>query len=61
MKSVGVPQKLEDEGFTEADVEKLVKLTYETPSLAGLLAIGPVGDGKEVVEAIYRNSLKPMA
>ena len=43
------------------DVEKLVKLTYETPSLAGLLAIGPVGDGKEVVEAIYRNSLKPMA
>ena len=51
MKSVGVAEKLEDEGFSEADVEKLVKLTYETPSLAGLLAIGPCGDGKEVVEA----------
>lgn len=61
LKSVGVAEKLEDEGFVEADVEKLVKLTYETPSLAGLLAIGPCGDGKEVVEAIYRNSLKPMA
>ena len=61
LKSVGVAEKLEDEGFVEADVEKLVKLTYETPSLAGLLAIGPVGDGKEVVEAIYKNSLKPMA
>lgn len=60
LKSVGVAEKLEDEGFSEADVEKLVKLTYETPSLAGLLAIGPCGDGKEVVEAIYRNSLKPM-
>ena len=60
LKSVGVAEKLEDEGFVEADVEKLVKLTYETPSLAGLLAIGPVGDGKEVVEAIYKNSLKPM-
>ena len=61
LKSVGVAEKLEDEGFVEADVEKLVKLTYETPYLAGLLAIGPVGDGKEVVEAIYKNSLKPMA
>ena len=61
LKSGGVAEKLEDEGFVEADVEKLVKLTYETPSLAGLLAIGPVGDGKEVVEAIYKNSLKPMA
>ena len=61
LKSVGVAEKLEDEGFTEADVEKLVKLTYDTPSLAGLLAIGPVGDDKSVVEKIYRNSLKPMA
>ena len=37
LQSVDVPQKLEDEGFTEADVEKLVDLVYTTPSLAGLL------------------------
>lgn len=61
LKSVGVPQKLEDEGFTQDDVEKLVKLTYETPSLAGLLAIGPCGDGEDVVREIYQTSLKPMA
>jgi alcohol dehydrogenase len=61
LKSVGVPQKLEDEGFTQDDVEKLVKLTYDTPSLAGLLAIGPCGDGEDVVRGIYQSSLKPMA
>ena len=61
LKSVGVPQKLEDEGFTQDDVEKLVKLTYETPSLAGLLAIGPCGDGEDIVREIYQTSLKPMA
>lgn len=61
LKSVGVPEKLEDEGFTQDDVEKLVKLTYETPSLAGLLAIGPCGDGEDVVREIYTSSLKPMA
>ena len=61
LKSVGVPQKLQDEGFTQDDVEKLVKLTYETPSLAGLLAIGPCGDGEDIVREIYQTSLKPMA
>ncbi len=61
LKSVGVAEKLEDEGFTQNDVEKLVKLTYETPSLGGLLAIGPCGDGEDVVREIYQSSLKPMA
>ena len=28
LKSVGVPEKLEDEGFSDADVEKLVDLVY---------------------------------
>lgn len=59
--SVGVAEKLTDEGFTEADIEKLVKLTYETPSLGGLLAIGPCGNGEDVVESIYRNSLTKMS
>lgn len=58
--SVGVTEKLEDEGFTEADVPRLVELVYTTPSLSGLLDIGPSGNGKEVVEAIYKYSLKPM-
>ncbi|MFI3300290.1 MAG: iron-containing alcohol dehydrogenase [Candidatus Gastranaerophilales bacterium] len=57
LKSVGVPQKLHDEGFSEADIDRLVNLVYTTPSLSGLLSIGPSGDDKEVVEAIYRNSL----
>lgn len=60
LKSVGVPEKLEDEGFTEADVEKLVNLVYTTPSLSGLLDIAPSGSGRDVVEAIYRDSLRPL-
>ena len=40
--SVGITKKLTDEGFSEADVEKLVNLTFETPSLSGLISIAPV-------------------
>ena len=58
--SVGVSEKLLDEGFTEDDVEKLVDLVYTTPSLSGLLDIAPSGNGRDVVEAIYKNSLRPM-
>lgn len=59
LQSVGVTKKLEDEGFTKEDVEKLVKLTFETPSLAGLIDIAPIDGTKEVVKAIYEESLKP--
>ncbi len=55
--SVGVSEKLTNEGFTSDDVERLVELTYETPSLSGLLSIAPTKSSKEVVEAIYKNSL----
>ena len=58
--SVDVKEKLEDEGFTDADVEKLTDLVYTTPSLGGLIDIGPSGNGREVVETIYRNSVKPL-
>lgn len=58
--SVGVPQKLTDEGFTEADVDKLTELVYTTPSLGGLLDIAPSGNGREIVETIYRTSLQPL-
>lgn len=55
--SVGVKEKLVDEEFTKDDIKKLTDLTFETPSLAGLLAIAPSGNSKEVVEAIYTDSL----
>ena len=57
LKSVGVPSKLKDEGFSEADIPNLVNLSFTTPSLDGLLAIAPTKATKEAVEEIYRNSL----
>ena len=57
LQSVGVPEKLTDEGFTAADVDRLVELVYTTPSLDGLLGIAPAGSGRDVVEKIYRESL----
>jgi alcohol dehydrogenase len=57
LKSVGVPSKLKDEGFVEADIKKLVDLAFTTPSLSGLLGIAPTEATKEAVEEIYSNSL----
>jgi len=56
---MGIDKKLSDEGYTESDIEKLVKLTFETPSLAGLISIAPVEGTKETVKAIFTESLKP--
>lgn len=55
--SVGIDKKLADEGYTDEDIEKLVKLTFETPSLSGLLSIAPVEASKETVTAIFKESL----
>ena len=60
LKSVDVTEKLTDEGFSDADVDKLVDLVYTTPSLEGLLQISPCGDGRDVVKEIYKNSIKPL-
>lgn len=57
LKSVGVPSKLKDEGFTESDIPNLVNLAFTTPSLDGLLAIAPTEATPKAVEEIYRNSL----
>ncbi len=57
LKSVGVPSKLKDEGFSESDIPNLVNLTFTTPSLDGLLAIAPTEATRAAVEEIYRNSL----
>jgi len=56
LKSVGVPEKLGDIGFTKADIPKLVQLTFDTPGLTGLLGCAPVGHGKDAVEKIYAES-----
>lgn len=58
--SVGVPQKLGDEGFTEADIDGLCDLVEQTPSLGLLLSVAPVPGTRDRVAAIYRESLKPM-
>lgn len=57
--SVGVTQKLKDDGFTEADVDKLVNLCFTTPSLDGLLSIAPNEATKERVKQIYEESMTP--
>lgn len=59
LKDVGVPEKLSDDGFTEADVDKLVDLCFTTPSLDGLLSIAPNEATKERVKQIYEESMKP--
>ena len=58
--SVDVKEKLTDEGFTDADVDKLTDLVFTTPSLSGLINIGPSGNSREVVKEIYQNSVKPL-
>ena len=57
LKSVGVPNKLKDEGFSESDIDRLVDLAFTTPSLGGLLAIAPTKATKEAVKEIYEKSL----
>lgn len=56
--SVGVTQKLEDEGFSEEDIPKLIDLTFNTPSLGLLLSMAPNEATKERIEAIYMEALK---
>lgn len=57
LKSVDVPNKLKDEGFSESDIETLTNLAFTTPSLDGLLSIAPTTADKAAVETIYRESL----
>ena len=57
LKSVGVPNKLTDEGFSKTDIEKLVNLAKTTPSLDGLLSLAPNNADNKEIEAIYTNSL----
>lgn len=55
---MGATQKLADEGFSEAEIDKIVDLTFNTPSLDLLLSIAPIEATKEVVGSIFRESLQ---
>lgn len=57
LKEVGIKGSLRDEGFKDADVEKLTNLAFNTPSLGFLLSMAPVKATREVVTAIYKESL----
>jgi len=58
---LGITEKLEDAGFTENDIPKLVELALTTPSLDLLLSQAPIKATSETIEKIYRESLKPLA
>lgn len=57
LKSVGVSEKLTDMGFSADDVDKVTDLAFTTPSLDGLINIGPSGNSRELVRKIYQESL----
>lgn len=57
LKSVDVPEKLTDMGFSANDVDMLTVLAFNTPSLDSLINIGPCGNSREVVRTIYEESL----
>lgn len=58
LNSVGITSKLKDKGFTKDDIQKLVALTFETPSLELLLSMAPSKSSKETVEKIFLDSLE---
>ena len=58
--SVGAPQKLSDEGFSSADIEKLTELAFTTPSLGFLLSLAPNKADHDAVRQIYTDSLTPL-
>ena len=61
MAGLGADKKLQDEGFTEADIDRLVNLTFTTPSLPVLLSVSPVNADRALVDSIYRDSFKPLS
>lgn len=58
--SVGVPQKLADENYSQADVARLTDLAQNTPSLGGLLSIAPLPSTPEIIAEIYTLSMRPL-
>ncbi|WP_425447340.1 iron-containing alcohol dehydrogenase [Dethiothermospora halolimnae] len=57
LNGLGVTENLRDLGFNEGDIERLVELTFNTPSLDLLLGCSPIGSTEELVSTIYKESL----
>ena len=55
--SVGVKETLRDLGFNESHLDQLTRLAFETPGLAGLLAIAPIKADEKTVREIFAESL----
>lgn len=55
--SVGIKETLKDLGFNESHLDELTKLAFNTPGLAGLLAIAPIKADEKTVREIYSESL----
>lgn len=55
--SVGIKDTLSTLGYTKANVEKLTKLAFTTPSLDLLLGLSPVEANEDLVSRIYSESL----
>jgi len=58
--NVGCTEKLADMGYNEGHIDKLVKLAFETPGLAGLLGVAPIKADEKIVRKIFEDSMKPM-
>ncbi len=54
---VGIPMNLQAEGFAQGDLDKLVDLAFNTPSLGGLLGLAPVNADREMVMRIYATAM----
>lgn len=55
--SVGIKESLKDLGFNESHLDELTRLAFNTPGLAGLLAIAPIKADEKTVREIYSESL----
>jgi len=55
--SVGIKETLKDLGFNESHLDELTRLAFNTPGLAGLLAIAPIKADEKTVRKIYAESL----
>ena len=55
-----MPEKLADEGFSAADIDKLTELAFTTPSLNFLLSLAPDKADRAAVRQIYADSLTPL-
>jgi len=56
--AIGITERLEDLGYTEADIEQCTKLVFETPSLDILLSMAPIKATEQLVRSIYQDSLE---